>query len=113
MGIRRRIWAIMMLAVILPALTVAPFHKHPERSGAKCEDCVNHRPHNGHLSGDASIDECLVCQFVAASYVPSEQCRAAAYMEDICAVDVLSITANTQSFNLLTSSRAPPVSFCL
>ena len=61
-----------MLAVFLPMLLLSVVHIHEGvyTDGDSCTECVNHIPHAGHLSINASHhDDCVLCQFTSQSFV--------------------------------------------
>ena len=62
---RRRISALTLLAVYLPMLLLAGLHVHPELAVSdKCDQCVSHQPHPGHISNQgAAHHDCVLCQF--------------------------------------------------
>ena len=100
MELRRNISAILLAAVLLPALVLAPLHRHQpviEPSSAyiatgiagtcnaesnadvspdadcgidNCVGCESHIPHS-HLEGVPHTDECLVCQFLTVVWIPA------------------------------------------
>lgn len=64
---RSQLFAVMMLAVFLPAWLLATLHKHApaDFQEAECAECVHHLPHPGHLSpGSGGISACLLCQLL-------------------------------------------------
>ncbi|MBO6249018.1 MAG: hypothetical protein J6N54_09425 [Bacteroidales bacterium] len=72
--VKRKIYGILMLAVILPAILLSSFHHHHPVSDEHCFNCSNHIPHS-HLSGVTQTDDCLVCQFLAVRWVLSAEER--------------------------------------
>ena len=64
---RSRIFAIIMLAVFLPAWLQATLHKHApvDLHETECAECVHHLPHQGHLApGGGEMSACLLCQLL-------------------------------------------------
>ena len=106
--------ALLLLSVLLPMAIVLPFHHHEteEVASDSCEFCAEHRPHPGHLSAANCLDECLLCQFLAAAYLPaaaaetlSRPCRDADF------VALPPAAAHSLTLSSL-AIRAPPFSFC-
>lgn len=113
-GIKERLHAMALLAVLLPVLFAAPFHHHDPafHSDTECDACLHHQPHQGHLSGGDSIGDCLLCHFLCEPFVSAPETR----LPSLPAVLKTEFAAGTGCFvrfiYLLTSPRAPPVSFC-
>ncbi|MCR5433096.1 MAG: hypothetical protein K6F20_01735 [Bacteroidaceae bacterium] len=63
--VRRRISALILLAIYLPMLLLAGLHIHPELAlSSECHQCVSHQPHAGHISSQgAAHHDCVLCQF--------------------------------------------------
>lgn len=114
MGLRRKISAILLSAVILPALLLAPLHRHHPVTDSGIDNCIgceSHIPHN-HLEGVPHTDECMVCQFLAIVWLASDEESPEVLFEECSDV----VTAPVAQF-VLTSiqvpgMRAPPVVFC-
>ncbi|MBR1406761.1 MAG: hypothetical protein IJ578_07515 [Bacteroidales bacterium] len=68
---KRKAYALLLLGVILPALLLSSFHRHPAESfeDAHCVQCSDHVPH-GHLSSDSHLSDCLLCHFLGLPYLP-------------------------------------------
>lgn len=68
---KRRFSAWILLSVLLPMLLVSSLHVHKQMPASQyCTECVNHTPHNGHISLDTfTVHECVLCQFVQLSYL--------------------------------------------
>ena len=141
MELRRNISAILLTAVLLPALVLAPLHRHqpvvdpPSAYGAtgsagtgnaesntdvspdadccidNCVGCESHIPHS-HLEGVPHTDECLVCQFLTVVWIPAgEGAVGNPFVEYTCMEDAPA--PHLTHFSLLgPSTRAPPVVFC-
>ena len=112
MMLQRRIYAVLLLLVVLPTVLFAPFHHHDEKlSFDDCEACLHHEPHQGHLSENHSTDECLVCQVLCQQYVPSGE----VVIRLLSSESVTVSDAGANDICILSyqpsSSRAPPVSF--
>ena len=116
MLLKKRISALLMLAVILPAVLIAPFHHHHRQllqEDSNCHSCAQHQPHQGHLNPGAGTDECLICQLLGQQYVPSEgitvcfNAAVSAPSPEESPKDAASPVHNP------SSPRAPPVSFCM
>ena len=109
----RRIFSALLLAVILPAVLLAPFHRHdsPVKADITCDACQEHLPHQGHLSIPSATDDCLICQLLGQQYFPEEGirvCCVSATAQSLASAAPLSV--NAPVFRL-SSPRAPPVSF--
>lgn len=114
MLLKRRISATILLAVILPAVLIAPFHHHHKQlpSDISCDSCAQHQPHQGHLNTNTGTDNCLICQLLGQQYVPSDGitvCFRAAVSSP--SPEESPADAVTKVYNP-SSPRAPPVSFC-
>lgn len=72
MKAKRVLFSRLMLAVFLSMLLLSVVHIHEGvyTDGDSCTECVNHIPHAGHLSINASHhDDCVLCQFTSLSFV--------------------------------------------
>lgn len=70
--IRRRVAAIVLLAVMLPMLALLSLHHHEEQQegASSCVSCLHHVRHASHFSGgDVGLHECVLCQLQSAAYV--------------------------------------------
>ena len=113
-GIKERLHAMALLAVLLPVLFAAPFHHHDPafHSDTECDACLHHQPHQGHLSGGDSIGDCLLCHFLCEPFVSAPETRLPGCIS-VLRKDFAAGAGCFVSFvHLLTSPRAPPVSFC-
>ena len=67
----RRLSAWLLLSVFLPMLLLSSLHVHesvPVSSG--CSECVNHIPHQGHLSlNTIHVNDCVLCQFATLPFL--------------------------------------------
>ena len=113
MLLKKRISALLMLAVILPAVLIAPFHHHHQLpTDSNCHSCAQHQPHQGHLNTNTGTDDCLICQLLGQQYVPSEGI-------EVC-FNAAIFTPSPEEFpedaatlvHNPSSPRAPPVLFC-
>lgn len=112
-NVYRNTVAALLLAILLPVLTVLPFHHHDihEHSEISCEQCTNHQPHRGHLTTSWNIDNCLICQFLGVTYVPSQRIEAPdAPQHGTTLVNEQSAIWQSATIQLL-STRAPPTMF--
>lgn len=70
---RRKKFAWLLLLVYVPMLLAITFHHHSgaeETAASYCYDCAHHIHHDGHfVSQSAVVQECLLCQLCALSYV--------------------------------------------
>ena len=70
---RRKKFAWLLLLVYVPMLLAITFHHHSgaeETAASYCNDCAHHIHHDGHfVSQSAVVQECLLCQLCALSYV--------------------------------------------
>ncbi len=69
----RQTKARLLLAVFIPLLLITSFHRHQPVEAAHtdaCAYCINHLPHDGHLSSASTVlDDCVVCQLFTLNYV--------------------------------------------
>ncbi len=141
MKLRRNISAILLSAVMLPALLLAPMHRHqPVEEAASaysatgsygtgnaesntdvspdadsnidnCVGCESHIPHS-HLEGVPHTYECLVCQFLTIVWLASDEESPEAPVEECSDV----VIAPEAQFALpsvqVPGMRAPPFVFC-
>ena len=103
----------MLLAVLLPAVLLAPFHHHEDaaQSEIRCDACLEHQPHQEHFNTQSGAEVCLICQLLGQPFVPSDcvaVCFAAAQSQTESAFVPAEVPS---SFFTLSSPRAPPVSF--
>ncbi|MBO5581621.1 MAG: hypothetical protein IJ755_03940 [Bacteroidales bacterium] len=109
---RRRLYAVLLSAIILPAILLTSFHHHAPVQETDCVDCAHHIPH-GHLGGMQGTDDCLLCQFLSISWLaPADEPQAFPLRKA-----VRLFQAPVRAFAFLSfpslSTRAPPVVFCL
>lgn len=108
---RRRLYALILSAVILPAVFVSSFHHHEPVAEIDCVDCARHVPH-GHLSNLQGTYDCLICQFLSVSWLhtaDAEDVRPALPVIRTAGMSVPVLP--TVSVGSL-STRAPPSVFC-
>lgn len=77
----------ILLLVMVMQVGVKTFHLHHEHASVKveCEDCDQHRVHDGHLiDWDGQNDDCVLCQLLSCQYVSSEGFRLDAVVEQFC-----------------------------
>ncbi|MBQ6044635.1 MAG: hypothetical protein IJL42_03835 [Bacteroidales bacterium] len=118
MGIRRNIAALLLSAVFLPTLLLAPLHRHTSvadgvaaTAKVACAGCESHIPHS-HLNDVAHSHECLVCQFLTVVWVPSDGEAPVIHAGDftgLCTVPSCPLVSVSVS---VPSGRAPPTVFC-
>ena len=106
----RRMGAALLLAVLLPAMVVSPFHHHEaaEKAEVACDLCAHHQPHSGHLTSSGHIDDCLVCQFLGTCFVPSETVSAPSVSRTRASQGVDGAISCLSACVQLLSTRAPP-----
>jgi hypothetical protein len=113
MPLKRRIFAVWLLSVVLPMVFLAPFHHHEleQREDVFCGDCSRHLPHHGHLSAGTATGECLVCQLLFQHFAPSESSIIRSFLSDS---EIIFLPPSGEAVLLSfqpVSPRAPPVSF--
>ena len=72
MSVKRQWNAWILLAVMLSMTVLSSLHVHPELSATadNCSQCVNHIPHDGHLSATSQgAHQCVLCQFLTLTFV--------------------------------------------
>ncbi len=116
----RRLSAFLLSAVILPALFMAPMHRHVSVAEAgsavtsasvACAGCESHIPHS-HLNDIPHAHECLVCQFLTVVWlVSAEECPVAPVEEYFDGI-VTSMAKPALSSVRIPGLRAPPAVFC-
>lgn len=87
---RRWLHVIILLLVMLLQVGIKTFHVHPVHASVsiECEDCEQHRVHDGHLnSWDGQSDDCMLCQLLSNPYEPSEEFRPDAVIATLCSFD--------------------------
>jgi hypothetical protein len=67
---RNKILSGILLAVYVSMQLLVSFHFHElSQSYVPCEQCIQHIPHNGHISAyNFSGHDCVVCQFAGNLY---------------------------------------------
>jgi len=111
--LKRRIYSLCLLSVILPIIVAASFHHHEHIQGVEidCDACAEHTPHAGHIfAGDVHAD-CPLCQFLSEHYLTSTESNKLSGPAVYSEIETPVCSAHTDSFNLNNTSRAPPVSF--
>ena len=109
--LKRRLYAGLLLAVLLPMLLLSALHIHEDAAAGNdtCVECVNHQPHNGHLTATTqTLTDCVLCQFFSFQYLE------AAVVTLAVAACLIILTRPTATVlcpsrpQNLHSSRAPP-----
>lgn len=108
---RRRFYAIMLSAVILPVILLSSFHHHEPVRDIDCIDCSHHIPH-GHLNQWQGTDECLVCQFLTVSWLTSSESVMIRPTLPSHYLWEISVPALATGSVLSLSTRAPPSVIC-
>ena len=109
---RRQIFAIILLAVFLPAWLQATLHKHApvDLPETECAECLHHLPHQGHLSpGNGEMSVCLLCQLLVLPIVLTPAMSVRFFRQVRMAVLTVLQTRVLSSHPHQTHSRAPPV----
>ena len=109
---RRRIFAILMLAVFLPSFAVSVLHRHPEIpiSDTQCAQCVHHHPHQGHLRAfDGGISDCVLCHFLGLPFVATIAAAVLTPAKRPVSIYILCNRFSEAPFLSHNRSRAPPV----
>ncbi len=61
---------MLLLAVFVPAVLASSLHRHHHDAEEEPFECVDCHHHSGHLtSGAHSIDDCVLCHFLALPYI--------------------------------------------
>lgn len=118
MGIRRNIAALLLSAVFLPTLLLAPLHRHASAAegaanaaSVACAGCESHIPHS-HLNDVAQAHECLVCQFLTIVWMPSDEEVSVSPTPEFGGLCVVPSTHLVSLSVTVPSGRAPPTVFC-
>ena len=110
-GLKRQLYAWLLLAVFLPTMVAAALHIHPATAIVdNCSACVHHQPHAGHLlSASPGAHDCVLCQLLGSSFIVATTSLLAFLLP--CARQVLPFFAEQlpSSCALAHGSRAPPV----
>ena len=62
--------ARLLLLLFLLMQGVAALHTHESHWAMPlCDECVQHLPHPGHLDAPSHLDDCVICQLLAAPYL--------------------------------------------
>ena len=108
---RRRLYAVLLSAIILPTFFLTSFHHHEIHPDTDCVDCGHQHPH-GHLGQRQGTGDCLICQFLSIVWLTSDDETLRKPLE--IAIRLAEVPAG-QSVSLplpLLSTRAPPTVFC-
>lgn len=84
---RHNLYAIVLLMVMVLQVGIKTFHVHHDHASVhiECEDCDQHRVHDGHLTDwDGQSDECMLCQLLSVQYVATEAFCPDAIVEQFC-----------------------------
>ncbi len=107
---KRHIASWVLLAVFVPMLVFSSLHIHSDRtySEAECAECVAHHCHGHLIQTDASIGECVLCQFLSLTYTAAVLAVVSFVFNVSRTVNVplLSIVFDTSRDNIVT--RGPP-----
>lgn len=109
---RSRIFAIIMLAVFLPAWLQAVLHKHAPADllEAECAECVHHLPHPGHLApGSGEISACLLCQLLTLPIVLAPTLSVPCFNQVKASLRTVLRSRISSLHTHRTQTRAPPV----
>lgn len=100
---------LVLYAVLLVATSV---HVHRSSSAwieDSCLECVNHLPHNGHLTSAAQLmHDCVLCQLHAAVYIAPLALSLLLSLGFCCQKERLADTRLVQQERGIRLSRAPP-----
>lgn len=86
-AVRYDLYAITLLMVMLLQVGIKTFHVHHEHASIRivCEDCDQHRVHDGHLiDWDGQSDDCMLCQLLTAQYVAAGRVNTSDVTEPLC-----------------------------
>ena len=112
--LKRRFYAGLLMAVLLPMLMLSALHIHEDAAAGNdtCVECVNHQPHNGHLTATTqTLTDCVLCQFFSLQYLETAVATLAAPVclaFLTCRTNTVSCPTRPQTHH---SSRAPPFCF--
>jgi len=108
---RQRV-ARLLLFVFLLMQGVAAFHTHDHHAAEPiCHECVQHLPHPGHLvDGPDHLDDCIICQLLAAPYLLPEPTPLAEAVTSIPLHSSLDYACAPSHEQMVPPLRAPPVS---
>ena len=111
MKMKRRISAWLLLSVFLPMLLISSLHIHEEAPVSNdCYECVNHIPHQGHLSlNTIHLNDCVLCQLATLPFLMA----AAIFVTIVSWGPQIVIVQPSAKLQLVVchyhSPRAPPV----
>lgn len=108
---RHNLSTIILLMVMVLQVGIKTFHVHSDHVPVhiECEDCDQHRVHDGHLTDwDGQSDECVLCQLLSVQYVAAATYSPDAIEEQRClpAPDVQPMVCQGQWQN--AQQRGPP-----
>lgn len=109
---RSQIFAIILLAVFLPAWLQATLHKHApvDPHDFECAECVHHLPHQGHLSADnGEMSVCLLCQLLTLPVVLAPALSVPCFRQVKTTFRAVLRSRILSLHTHQTQSRAPPV----
>lgn len=107
----RRIISTLLLLVYLAALSCVSFHRHGEGSSdsPECAQCVQHLPHQGHLSAyGGGFTDCVLCQFLTLAWLPALLVVLFPVVLFLVSLAKASKAAVHSEFPWQRTSRAPP-----
>ena len=112
MQMRRKIYAMILAAVIMPTIFLASYHHHEAAdNGSDCVECAHHHPHS-HISGVRGTDDCLICQFLTITWLPASGLTAldpgSIEIKQDCDLLQSAESVSIQAF----TTRGPPQVFC-
>lgn len=111
----KNILAAVLLTVFMPMAALLPFHHHDEaehQDHLECQACAQDLPHQGHLTEDLHLQDCILCHLQGANYLPGTEqvynCTA-----DYCSfIEAIQYKFVPDLYKQPASQRAPPASFC-
>lgn len=108
---RRRLYALLLSVIILPTFFLTSFHHHEIYPDTDCVDCGHQHPH-GHLGQRQGTGDCLICQFLSITWLPSFEERLVKPQEKVVRLSEEPAGQSVILPDYVLSTRAPPTVFC-
>lgn len=108
---RRRVLAILLLVVYMPAFVGMAFHSHDEGSvvaAVECADCSQHSPHHVHLVQQEIGHDCFLCRFAQMVFAPVFSLFVLCILLLECFMPFLALRPILSRWTAVGTTRAPP-----
>lgn len=105
----RRIIAVILLMVMMLQMGGKILHHHVQHETIECNDCQQHKVHDGHLMEWHEDDgDCLLCQLLNAPYLENDTVLLTYFSVELSQQCIFYQVLNTENNRYIISLRGPP-----